>query len=493
MIKTLTAIGTSKRLTVTGLALFLIGAGAVTWAVADRKNEKKFLNRHQLALDARSEKLNKLLSREIDIHSLTEVVPDEDWKKQINKYQSRRRIRELSCSAALVCIGSGGAIFASQLLYWTARVLIAMLSRLAKLPSSILKRFHRKKYDTYTEKDDTFIRSGASRDKGPLQADNRRQDCESLFGKYSQAAANAVRQSFDRKYAVWRDAALKSTATGEKKSLLKHTYQDDNSIAVLYCDENNAELHANSQPSAETTDSDELPLDHLARKIDKNVMSDYRINTKKIEDSIKTQTDNLEKQFEEFRSMTQSVKQAAIQHSEPINNAIEELANQVAAIREYASNQQTRMEKLQDGYDWNIVRTFCLRVIRCIDNLENRIDQLVAEGVETKDLEEARDDLIFALESSGVEQFEPEINSDYRQHQKFVEAVKDREPANQPNEKDKIAKVLRRGYRYVIDDENVKVVRTARVKLFGLSDVTHSSPKGPPTAKPSPCRPQAGL
>ena len=33
--------------------------------------------------------------------------------------------------------------------------------------------------------------------------------------------------------------------------------------------------------------------------------------------------------------------------------------------------------------------------------------------------------------------------------------------------KGKIAEVIKPGYQYVIDDENVKIVRTARVKLFG--------------------------
>ncbi|UCF17594.1 MAG: hypothetical protein JSW59_09060, partial [Phycisphaerales bacterium] len=59
----------------------------------------------------------------------------------------------------------------------------------------------------------------------------------------------------------------------------------------------------------------------------------------------------------------------------PIDSTLNDLTEQVSAIREYAANQQGRLEKLQDGYDWNIIRTFCLRVIRCVDNLENRIAQ----------------------------------------------------------------------------------------------------------------------
>jgi molecular chaperone GrpE (heat shock protein) len=153
--------------------------------------------------------------------------------------------------------------------------------------------------------------------------------------------------------------------------------------------------------------------------------------------------------------------------SKPIDDTLNQLSQEVSAIREYTTYQQDRLEKLQDGYDWNIIRTFCLRVIRCIDNLDNRISQLSGKSSKANHLEEVRDELIFALESSGVEQFEPEINSEYRGQEKFAEAVKDRQSCEEPEQKGKIAGVIRPGYQYFISEENIKVVRPAQVRLFG--------------------------
>ena len=153
-------------------------------------------------------------------------------------------------------------------------------------------------------------------------------------------------------------------------------------------------------------------------------------------------------------------------HSDPLNSTLMELTEQVAAIREYASQQQDRVEKLQGGYDWNITKNFCLRVIRCVDNLEKRINRLRKQNINPTDLQEVHDELLFVLESSGVEQFRPEINSDYRGQERFAEVTKDRQPSEDKNMTDKIAKVIRPGYRYVINEENIKVVRTAQVKLF---------------------------
>ena len=182
---------------------------------------------------------------------------------------------------------------------------------------------------------------------------------------------------------------------------------------------------------------------------------------------LKQQAEDLQKQLAEFKQVAQSVQQATQGQSEPITSTLKELAQQVSAIRDYAASQQNRVEKLQDGYDWTIIRTFCLRVIRCIDNVERRIEDLGKDDVATAHLEEIRDELVFALESSGVEKFEPELNTDFHGQEKLAEAIKDKQASNKPEHAGKIAKVLRSGYRYIIDDENYKVVRTAQVKLFG--------------------------
>ncbi len=152
--------------------------------------------------------------------------------------------------------------------------------------------------------------------------------------------------------------------------------------------------------------------------------------------------------------------------AEPLDNTLKELSQEVSAIREYTAYQQDRLEKLQDGYDWNIIRTFCLRIIRCIDNLDNRIAKLRGKHMRNTHLAEVKDELIFALESSGVEQFEPEINSEYRGQEKYAEAVKDRQPCEQQEQRGKIAAVIRPGYQYFISEENIKVVRPAQVRLF---------------------------
>jgi len=187
---------------------------------------------------------------------------------------------------------------------------------------------------------------------------------------------------------------------------------------------------------------------------------------------IKSQTERIEKEIESIKKKAKRKHKDADNQQEPINSALQDLNKQLSAIREYASSQQDRVEKLQNGYDWNIIRNFCLRIIRCIDNLETRIALLNEDGENTDHLDEVRDELLFALESSGVEQYEPELNSPFRGQEKQAEAVKEKEPCEDSERWGYVARIIKAGYQYVIDEDNVKIVRAARVKLFGDASET---------------------
>jgi molecular chaperone GrpE (heat shock protein) len=143
-----------------------------------------------------------------------------------------------------------------------------------------------------------------------------------------------------------------------------------------------------------------------------------------------------------------------------------ELTQEVSAIREFAAQQQDRVRQLQDGYDWNIIKRFCIRVIRCIDNIDERIRKFREQGESVQELEDVRDELVFALESSGVEQFEPELKSSYKGLEKRVEAIHDRVATKDKTLTGKIARIVKPGYQYVVSEDDTKIVRCSQVMLY---------------------------
>jgi molecular chaperone GrpE (heat shock protein) len=185
-----------------------------------------------------------------------------------------------------------------------------------------------------------------------------------------------------------------------------------------------------------------------------------------MKDSLGRQAQGFGKDAPQFGSPV-ATEHTMLMSTEPASNTLDELTQEVSAIREFASQQQDRVKQLQEGYDWTIIKRFCLRIIRCIDNLDDRINSLASRNKETRLLEDVRDELVFALESSGVEQFEPAIKAQYKGLEKVAEAVREKEHTEHAGLSGKIAKVVRAGYRYVLNDDDVKIVRAAQVKLYG--------------------------
>ncbi len=382
------------------------------------KTEEQLKQEQQERLQA---DLGKLATGETDVYPFADILYGENWQSELNSYKKRKELSEFVFTGSIVCTSMGGTIFAWYLLLWLGRFFIRVSSGLKKLLPDVLRRQrkikNKKQAKTNAEKEEE--------EQGQEQTPNKQQ---SRLEKYSKV--------------LWNSGKRKSKLNeGQAALLTKSESRSDNRKRTkkrlgIYADDNAEEIAVLL--------SDEKSVDSIAR----------------LEDSRKSQTEQLQERT------AQSVQQAIIEHSKPLDSTLKDLAQQVSAIREYASCQQERVEKLQDGYDWNIIRTFCLRIIRCIDNLENRISRLSDEGTETEHFEEIKDELVFALESSGIEQYEPEINSDYRSQEKYAEAVKEREHCDKAKQKGKIAKVIRPGYQYFINEDNIKVIRTAQVKLF---------------------------
>ena len=479
-----------RKSVIFGLVLLVVGSGTFVWGLADKKAELRdaaeYKRKHALEtqefliqygewlqMDPRKRPalpwgmdesgktkpgaqlrqeqrerlkadLDRLATGEGDVHPFADILYGANWRQEVEKYKGRKETRELFLTLSIVCMLAGGAVLACLLLAAVVRRVVAVCFVMKESVGDFLRRRRKASGKSRTE---------AAEEESLLEELDFEEPRE-LVGSSVGSAGNS--SGGRERSGVGGDSGGtcgRERAAGGRK------------VAMLL------------KGDASFFDAGE-PLKTVMGKPDKSSagvgvverrpnLADLRQERAKLEDSLKTQAENLEKQMKEFKQMTESAQQKALENSGPLQNGLSELTEQVAAIRDYAASQQDRVEKLQNGYDWNIIRNFCVRVIRCIDGVEQRIARLEDEGAETSQLEEVRDELIFALESSGLERFEPELNSEYRGQEKWAEAVKEREASDKSKMSGKIAEVLRPGYRYIIDEENIKVVRTAQVKLFG--------------------------
>lgn len=447
-----------KKLIILGLILLFVGSGMLGWVLTEKAKEQKIVARYKkkygsetedylkqydrwlkLPPDERSrlplvfdkdgktksdrelEKeqserltadLDKLAAGEMEVYPFADLFYGENWQDEVQKYKEQKEWNEFVLTTSIVCASMGGAIVGCFLLFWTARLLIKTVSILIRISAGLVDHF--KNRNDNTDKHLTDLFSMETKEPAPPATELKKEAIKKVLPVISKSQANKNNTEITEKQPEVEPAknTEKTETVGPEQPAEKvHTCTEEKKVALMV-------------PTRKPLVSPKIATRHQAKKTH-------------VDDS-----------------------------SKPIDSTLEELTQQVSAIREYTAFQQNRLEKLQDGYDWNIIRNFCLRIIRCIDNLEARINQLLKENEDPTALTEARDELVFALESSGIEQFKPEINSDYRGQEKFAEAVKARQQCKDSKKSGKIANIIRPGYQYVINEDMVKVVRPAQVKLY---------------------------
>jgi len=420
--------------------------------------------------------LDKLAAHEMNPGEIADYLYGANWEEQVEQHKKRKEQREIARTILLVCLPIGGTILAGCFLAWFVRVVARLLrNRKRATPKLSDKVIGQPLAPQLT---DLEIYAPAEEEDGPTPPRPLR--ARVPLAKDSSTSTTERQDARDEPSLL---RALGHHKPERQECPVAEAETDTGGVAVLVKEEQASETEAPGEtepcpPKPQKDESDSAPEKRRFTPRPKVAvlgrdLSDLRIDLEETtprsdtNDHLQKQAENLHEQLAEFKQMAQAVQQTTREQPEPLNNTLKDLAQQVSAIREYAASQQNRVEKLQDGYDWNIIRTFCLRVIRCIDNLENRMGHLTDGNEAAPHLEEVRDELLFALESSGVEQFQLEVNSEYRGQEKLAEAVKQKETAQEPDQAGKIAKVMRPGYRYMIDEDSFKVVRTAQVKLFG--------------------------
>jgi molecular chaperone GrpE (heat shock protein) len=381
---------------------------------------------------------DKLGNIEPRLYPVAQVLYGENWRQRLSEYNRRHKLEETLFAGSVICCCLGAALVLSSL----GVSVIVRLSRANRRHGSSNQPEHNK-VQTKTDRSEKTTESGEN-EKPQKVTLTAILNCHRYGSEKADVSASpAAMQPQPDSAAGAKEAGLNSS--------MENLYTDSES---LRSDEHKQKAHIKL---AELLTSKRTALQHQ-NYVDKSFFSNYK--------SIKQAKSDIDRGAKKF---SRDVKLARKMSEKPnlLNDTLNKLTEEVAAIRSYAGHQEERVKKFQEGYDWNSIRSFALRVIRCIDNLERRMKAMAEQGRPTDHLEEIRDELLFALESTGLERFEPKVNSDYRGQEKTAEAVKGKASAEKDELKGKIADVVRCGYRFIVGEGNFKVVRAAQVRLFG--------------------------
>jgi molecular chaperone GrpE (heat shock protein) len=144
-----------------------------------------------------------------------------------------------------------------------------------------------------------------------------------------------------------------------------------------------------------------------------------------------------------------------------VEEALSGVAAEVAALREHTARQQASVQRWQDGYDWQVLRRLCTRLLRITDDIERMADG----GEIPEELALVRDHILIALEDEGVEELAFEPGTPYAGLEKVAKVVGRPDPED-PDDAGKVAGTVSPGFVRRDGDGRLRVVRPARVSVY---------------------------
>jgi len=415
----------------------------------------KTLSREQLRIEQQERlgaDLEKLAAGEKDIYPFADQLYGKDWTTKLEAYKQQKELREIASVASVVCASIGGLILVVSLVSIIAQCIFKRFSpafeSFACFCNKLFKHESKERFDE-TEESQRQEQNPSVKRKDKKHERILKKRIETL----SDSGWDTLKSDVQSLSEITMDESIE-TIEEEKADVCSVTKGLGEAVSYLGPSNDKQDFEGLTEPDDSEFQEQQSGLEQKAAP------------SCQIEDKFNS-SDWTQSNSSGDGQLALSIQQATAENPNELSNTLKQLTQQVSAIREYASDQQEKVQKLQAGYDWKIIKSFSLRVIRCIDNLESRIEQLRSGGIDTICLEEVRDELLFALESSGIEQFRPEVKSEYRGLEKTTEVIREKEPAKKSKMKGRIAKVIRPGYQYCLNEDKRKVVRTAQVKLYG--------------------------
>lgn len=249
------------------------------------------------------------------------------------------------------------------------------------------------------------------------------------------------------------------------KQIVKQKGKDDLDAvvedAVIHAEDLGGKISALSKENKKTSQE-------MERKINREILH----LRKGIDDSNKS----IEKNISAFSEDQKNIVHSFIQEIKAGNNTISkelasashntlEIAEQVKVLRDYIASQQEQVVKLQKGYDWTVIRNFATRIIRCVDRIQDDIDRYEEKDSDfIEHLSLIREELLIALEDSGMEIFTPKEGVEYKGHEQMAKVIQTKK-VETPDDGGKIFRTIRPGFFFRIDSEKKSIIRPAEVEI----------------------------
>lgn len=177
-----------------------------------------------------------------------------------------------------------------------------------------------------------------------------------------------------------------------------------------------------------------------------------------------------DKHFSILASTLSAFQESADKGFRRVDRDMTAIESLVAGMRDYLSESNAQMTRLQEGYDYSVLKRIARPVIQVAGGLEALITRLEGRS-EADEIRALWLDLVESLRQNGVERLIIEKNADFANIRKMAEAVTHKQETTDPNKVGKVAQVIRAGYCYVYNNDRKRLILPAQVKLYEKAGV----------------------
>lgn len=143
-----------------------------------------------------------------------------------------------------------------------------------------------------------------------------------------------------------------------------------------------------------------------------------------------------------------------------LKSEITNMKNLFISLNSELTEKEEELKKYKKGYEKTVLKKFFNSLID--------INELAANlniNSREKDISNLKNYILFVLQDLEIEQFLPIINEDFRT-QGGVNAHGEVIETNDKSNDGKVVKVLKNGYKYILDDGSVEVIQNAVAQVY---------------------------
>jgi hypothetical protein len=184
-----------------------------------------------------------------------------------------------------------------------------------------------------------------------------------------------------------------------------------------------------------------------------------------VDSSVLNSIKKYDKHFSLIASTLSSFQTSSDKGFKRIDQDMVRIESLVTGMRDYLAESNQQVSRLQEGYDYSVLKRVVKPVILVATALE-ALELRVGDSPEGKEMRALWLDLLDSLEQNGIERLNVNQGDDFSGIRKMAEATSVKEATTDSKKVGTVAEVTRPGYCYVYDYDKRRLVLPAQVKLY---------------------------